>query len=40
MKEDLKNVEFLVKHFDTYNQCRELSILSSKTRDQFWKVLL
>jgi hypothetical protein len=34
MKEDLRNVEFWVKHFDTYNRWKELGILGSKTKDQ------
>jgi hypothetical protein len=33
MREDLKNVEFWVKHSNTYNQWRELGILGSKTKN-------
>jgi hypothetical protein len=34
MREDLRNVESWVKHFDIYSQWKELGILSSKTKDQ------
>jgi hypothetical protein len=40
MKEDLRNVELWVKHFDTYNRWRELGILGSKTKDELQELLL
>jgi hypothetical protein len=40
VKEYLKNVELRVKHFDTYSRWKKLSILVSKTKDQFQEPLL
>jgi len=39
MRKDLKNVEFWVKHSNTYNRWREFGILGSKTKNQFRKSL-
>jgi hypothetical protein len=39
VKEDLRNVELWVKHFDTYNQWKELGILGSKTKDELQELL-
>ncbi len=40
MREDFRNVEFQVKHCDTYSQWRELGILGNKTKDQLQEFLL
>jgi hypothetical protein len=40
VREDVRNVEFLVKHFNTYSQCRKLGILGGKTKDQLRESLL
>jgi hypothetical protein len=37
MREDLGNVDLWVKHFDTYNRWRKLSILGNKTKNQLRK---
>jgi hypothetical protein len=33
MRKDFRNVQFMVKCFDTYSRWRELSIFSSNTKD-------
>ncbi len=33
MRKDFRNVQFMVKYFDTYSRWRDLSILSNKTKD-------
>jgi hypothetical protein len=40
VKEDLRNVELWVKHYDIYNRWRELGILGSKTKDELRESLL
>jgi hypothetical protein len=39
VKEDVRNVEFWVQHFDIYSWWRKLGILGSKTKDQLQGLL-